>query len=148
MNSIISWIIWATAIYKLWIYDDSFVLSWFGMAVITVVSHEHRGISTLLFSRVDSRFAPSQWETALLCNTVSHWLGARLESALPVTQLLLGNLTVSSAACWWFPSQRASHAKDLMFSLLYMNKLLNKQISHWLFETPQTLYDVNIICEK
>ena len=26
--------------------------------------------------RADSRFAPSQWETALLCNDVSHWLGA------------------------------------------------------------------------
>ena len=32
--------------------------------------------------RTDSRFAPSQWETALLCNAVSHWLGASLESAL------------------------------------------------------------------
>ena len=32
--------------------------------------------------RGDSRFAPSQWETALLCNDVSHWLGASLESAL------------------------------------------------------------------
>ena len=31
---------------------------------------------------VDSRFAPSQWETALLCNDVSHWLGANQESAL------------------------------------------------------------------
>ena len=31
----------------------------------------------------DSRFAPSQWET-LLCNDVSHWLGASLESALYV----------------------------------------------------------------
>ena len=30
----------------------------------------------------DSRFAPSQWETALLRNDVSHWLGARLESAM------------------------------------------------------------------
>ena len=30
----------------------------------------------------DSRFSPSQWETALLCNDVSHWLGANLESAL------------------------------------------------------------------
>ena len=30
----------------------------------------------------DSRLAPSQWETALLCNDVSHWLGASLESAL------------------------------------------------------------------
>ena len=32
--------------------------------------------------KADSRFAPSQWETALLCNNVSHFLGASLESAL------------------------------------------------------------------
>ena len=32
--------------------------------------------------RADSRFAPSQWETASLCNDISHWLGANLESAL------------------------------------------------------------------
>ena len=30
----------------------------------------------------DSRLAPSQWETLLQSNTVSHWLGASLESAL------------------------------------------------------------------
>ena len=34
------------------------------------------------YFRADSRFAPSQWDTALLCNDVSHWLGANLESAL------------------------------------------------------------------
>ena len=32
--------------------------------------------------RADIRFASSQWETALLCNDVSHWLGVNLESAL------------------------------------------------------------------
>ena len=32
--------------------------------------------------RADSRFKSSQWETALLCNNVSHWLGASLESDL------------------------------------------------------------------
>ena len=32
--------------------------------------------------RADSRFVPCQWETALLCNDVSHWLGASLESTL------------------------------------------------------------------
>ena len=32
--------------------------------------------------RVDSRLAPSQWETSLQSNTVSHWLGANLESAM------------------------------------------------------------------
>ena len=30
----------------------------------------------------DSRLAPSQWETALQSNAVSHWLGANLEAAL------------------------------------------------------------------
>ena len=30
--------------------------------------------------RTDSRCTQSQWETALLCNDVSHWLGASLES--------------------------------------------------------------------
>ena len=28
--------------------------------------------------RADSRFGPSQWEMALLCNDVYHWLGANL----------------------------------------------------------------------
>ena len=35
-----------------------------------------------VLTRADSRLAPSQWETVLLCNAVSHWLGANLESAL------------------------------------------------------------------
>ena len=33
-------------------------------------------------NRAGSRFVPSQWERALLCNVISHWLGASLESAL------------------------------------------------------------------
>ena len=37
--------------------------------------------------RADSRLAPSQWETALQSNAVSHWLGANLESALPADNL-------------------------------------------------------------
>ena len=35
-----------------------------------------------IYVTTDSRFASTQWETALLCNDVSHWLGASLESAL------------------------------------------------------------------
>ena len=34
------------------------------------------------YYRADSRFAPSQWETVLLCNDVSHWLGACPKSTL------------------------------------------------------------------
>ena len=32
--------------------------------------------------RAESRSMPSQWEMSLLCNDVSRWLGANLESAL------------------------------------------------------------------
>ena len=32
--------------------------------------------------RADSRLVPSQWGMVLLCNTISHWLGASLESVL------------------------------------------------------------------
>ena len=32
--------------------------------------------------RAESRLAPSQWETSLQSNAISHWLGANLESAL------------------------------------------------------------------
>ena len=44
-------------------------------------------------SRVDPRFAPSQWETALLRNDVSDWLGAS-----PVTWVHLVLLRYD----WWY----------------------------------------------
>ena len=34
------------------------------------------------YCRADPRFVPSQWETLLQSNAVSHWLGTNLESAL------------------------------------------------------------------
>ena len=34
------------------------------------------------YNRADFRFEPSQWETVLLCNDVSHWLGGNIELAL------------------------------------------------------------------
>ena len=47
--------------------------------------------------RADYRFAPSQWETALLCNNVSHWLGASLESALATDDLGTSGTRASAA---------------------------------------------------
>ena len=48
--------------------------------------------------RAGCRFAPSQWETALLCNDVSHWLGASLGSALMVL-ICLGPLRILIFRC-------------------------------------------------
>ena len=49
--------------------------------------------------RADSRFAPSQWETSLQSNAVSHWLGANLESAM--WNLTKVNIFRSQAIKWW-----------------------------------------------
>ena len=40
------------------------------------------GMFTVSIDRNDSKLAPSQWETSLQNNAVSHWLGTNLESAL------------------------------------------------------------------
>ena len=42
------------------------------------VYHRHEDIMT----QDDSRFAPNQSKTALLCNNIFHWLGASLDSTL------------------------------------------------------------------
>ena len=47
--------------------------------------------------RTDSMFAPSQWETSLQCNGVSHWLSASLESALEVCDL---NTACANLQAW------------------------------------------------
>ena len=44
--------------------------------------------------RTASRFAPSQWETLLQSNNVSHWLGANLEWALYYQAILDDNISV------------------------------------------------------
>ena len=61
-----------------------------------IVSSPCRGAIKQI-NRADFRFAPSQWETALLCNDVSHWLGASLESAL-ITSMW------PSDSIWWHGS--------------------------------------------
>ena len=55
------------------------------------------------FHRADSRFAPSQWAMALLCNDVPHWLGASLESAL-----------ISYLVCWTLRIIMMSSLSSLM----------------------------------
>ena len=62
--------------------------------------------------RVDSRFVPSQWETSLQSNAVSHWLCANLESALGYASTglsvlrslvsdALGSIPAARLNDWW-----------------------------------------------
>ena len=66
------------------------IISWSNMISSRIVIHLPCAPTARLYphclplphnARADSRFAPSQWETALLRNDVSHWLGENLESA-------------------------------------------------------------------
>ena len=67
--------------------------------------------------QADSRFASSQWETALLCDDVSHWLGASLESALELTfrYILFPSLLIKclSHCRHWFPGTSFTNMVDL-----------------------------------
>ena len=67
-----------------WVHSDKHgcSLPWNHSTWLTSPGYQSPAIQERSLSRADSRFAPSQWETALLCNDVSHWLGANLELAL------------------------------------------------------------------
>ena len=49
-------------------------------------------------SSADSRLASSQWETSFQSNTVSHWLGANLETAL---QAMISSSYAQPYVLWW-----------------------------------------------
>ena len=71
-------------IYPVWV--DAFAGLILGLCP-TNETHRYRVTLSLIGwaqtqNRADSRLAPSQWETSLQSNAVSHWLGANLESAL------------------------------------------------------------------
>ena len=70
------------------------------------------------YHMADSRLTPSQWETALHCNDVSHWLGASLESAL------ISWCVVNSQQC----------------------TILNKLRIIYFMMTPIKYYQINNVC--
>ena len=51
-------------------------------------NHIHNIRCFYSFIRADSSLAPSQWQTSLQSNAVSHWLGANLESCLSLNDTL------------------------------------------------------------
>ena len=69
-----------------WLHDiviQAFVsiVGWLPFRGAWFIGPGRSNIDMYLF-RANSRFAPSQWETSLQSNAVSHWLGANLKSAL------------------------------------------------------------------
>ena len=70
--------VFALNVFYLWL----FIMVVYNRLIINGLSYLDKFQLVRDRKRADSRFAPSQWETALHSNDVSHWLGASLESAL------------------------------------------------------------------
>ena len=84
--------------------------------------------------RADSRFAPSQWEMSLQSNTVSHWLGANLASALFTVHpknYAHGSRFVMYRYQLNYPYSSGSLAQ-LTFILMHSCKTaISPQLTHW-----------------
>ena len=69
----------------IWEKNDRIMRSFYCSVIIHC--NVERGCNCLLYYRADSRLAPSQWDTSLQSNAVSHWLGANLETVLVLYSL-------------------------------------------------------------
>ena len=76
-------------------------------------------------------FAPSQWETALLCNDVSHWLGASIKSAL---------LSYHTFGCMLY-----LHSPSIAIRLIAMPNT-NHGIPHWYDIITQSASPLWMLC--
>ena len=63
-----------------------------------IQTNRSQHFATLWIYRTDSRLAPSEWETSLQSNAVSHWLDANIESAL----IYHNNKTSAMGPYWIF----------------------------------------------
>ena len=72
--------------------------------LVFIVYHNTMNNDSEDYFRADSRLAPSQWETLLQSNTISHWLGANLETALIFGWITICLLAVLCKS--WTPSPR------------------------------------------
>ena len=76
-------------------------------------------LALLYIYRADSRFAPSQWEAVLLCNDISYWLSAKLESALymcenTISVLLCCLCFIYNKLCIFFLGQKKAYSWVLL----------------------------------
>ena len=79
--------------FHIWVFTFEFLIVWVNVWTVdtklsgnTMLENNMlpKPVHIVIWIRVDSRLAPSQWETVLQSNAVSHWLGTNLESALQI----------------------------------------------------------------
>ena len=78
---------WAHTQNDPWTYVNTSHAGWHKYMAELLIPDADNGLVSICttlwsYTRADSRIAPSQWETSLQSNAISHWLGANLESAL------------------------------------------------------------------
>ena len=103
---------WSTQARRPRIWDNRIVGFWVERTILrqpTTKQLCRKYASWLAWKRkADSRLAPSQWETSLQSNAVSHWLGANPESALKlpglnkIISMLMHRSYVFLALTHWF----------------------------------------------
>ena len=124
----------------IWTNDD--IIHW-----CIYVSPGFNELMGWIFPRANSSFAPSQWETALQSNAVSHWLGTNLESALfpvfsqvQVASGIIYSLNVYNLydECYTGPSVgNRSSINHPLFSIFRRNRHVQAQFQRLLKE-PKT----------
>ena len=92
---------------------------------IVVHSPSHMFWGHFLY-RADSRLAPSQWQTALQSNAISHWLGANLEFSPAIMHQPYGCLPCSGdcllfggSSCIIFQAACSSSLEKFLLSTLW-----------------------------
>ena len=110
-------------------------ISWKGMNVVAHAQLPFQIWSSKLKCRAVSRLAPSQWETPLQSNAVSHWLGANLESALMCMYVFMCmswftwcriRASPFEIECVSFYSHKITHTADIM---CYIETTLTMNVS-------------------
>ena len=101
-----------------------------------------QGSNKLLWNqhfRADPRFVSSQWETALLCNNVSHWLGTSLESTL--------GFAVQNICCiWsgWYPTLYGPYFHEETWKDIFLHHSSTMKRCKLFKFTPKEVRDVHM----
>ena len=102
--------------------------------------------------RADSRFASSQWETVLLFNGVSHWLGASLESALWWAAVSTPNGDVILTSWWRHQMETFSALLAFCVQKSPVFSLISTRINCWVnnretgdLRRNRTHYDITVM---
>ena len=99
-------------------------------------------------SRADSKFASSQWETALLGNDVSHWLGANLKSALQIYNPMTISYALNHASLSGNENTLFDFMKPQRRTLNLVGSVLNLFVEDSCFDFC-TYFDTNyFICHR